>query len=362
MFTIRFAELSLTEITRLALEKLTLPISDWEKAIWQFIVSWNDPLITEIEIYTSGSTGVPKAIKHTKQAMLASAQMTCETLNIPKCSSALLCLPATKIGGIMMIVRSIYNQMNLTCILPSSTPFNALPLNHNITFAAFTPMQARSSDSSYEAFKKFEGIKTVILGGETITESLTKHLKIARNKIYSTFGMTETISHIAIKKINGLTPDEHYKTLNGVSVSANNDDCLVINASAINIHQLVTNDLVKIISPHEFSWLGRVDNIINTGGIKINPEAVEQKLFKSMGVPFFVTGIDDDRTGQKPVLVLELEALKDFEMAELKTEVASLNKFERPRAVYLIPEFVRTNTGKINRAATINKPAHIIAF
>lgn len=362
MFTIRFADLSFAEVAEQAKQRLLEPISDWEKDIWQFIITWADNNITEIEVYTSGSTGTPKPVKHNKQAMLASAQMTCETLNIPKGSNALLCLPATKIGGIMMIVRSIFNQMNLTCMQPTSTPFNSLPINHNINFAAFTPMQARSSDLSYEAFKKFEGIATVILGGETITESLTKHLKIANNSIYSTFGMTETISHIAIKKINGLLPDKNYKTLNGVSVAANADDCLIIDAPAISIHNLLTNDLVNIISPNEFSWLGRIDNVINTGGIKIYPEAIEQKLLPNMATPFFVIGMADDKTGQKPVLVIELESLNAYEMVELKEKIAQLNKHERPRTVYLIPEFARTGTGKINRKATIGRPAHIIAL
>jgi O-succinylbenzoic acid--CoA ligase len=174
--------------------------------------------------------------------------------------------------------------------------------------------------------------------------------------------MTETISHIAIKKINGLCPDENYKTLNGVSVSSDADGCLIIDAPGINIHSLITNDLVKIISPTEFSWLGRTDNVINTGGIKINPEAIEQKLLQAMGIPFFVTGIADDRTGQKPVLVLELGTLSEYEMGKLKTQISNLGKYERLRAVYLIPEFARTDTGKINRKATIGKLAHVIAL
>ncbi|MBS1613733.1 MAG: AMP-binding protein [Bacteroidetes bacterium] len=353
MFTLRFSQLSVEAIASQAQAAIQQPLAEWEKHVWQFVAWWVDSSINEIEVHTSGSTGAPKAIKHTKQAMLASAKATCNTLQIPKGCEALLCLPANKIGGMMMIVRSIYNRMDLLCIQPSARPIEALAAEHKIYFAAFTPMQIQHIKDDYSVFMKLEGINTVLLGGEAINPLAASYMPRLLNNVYATFGMTETISHIALKKVNGINPDTYYTTLQGITIAADDRSCLVIDAPALNVHQLQTNDIVNLIGTTQFEWLGRYDNVINTGGIKLYPESIELKLLPHMEAPFFITGKNDDTTGQKPVLVIEKEKLSSAEIEELNNIFQHLDKYERPREIINITKFIRTSNGKIERNRTL---------
>lgn len=353
VFTLRFATLTIHQIAIQAQQALQQPLADWEKHVWQFISWWADDSIQQIEVHTSGSTGTPKAITHTKQAMLASAEATCATLQIRQGCEALLCLPANKIGGMMMIVRSIYNRMDLHCIQPDTKPIDALPDDNEIYFAALTPMQIKYVKDDYNTYRKMERINTIILGGETPSPKLIDYMRHATNNIYATFGMTETISHIALKKVNGIKPDEHYTTLQGISIATDDRSCLVIDAPALNVHQLHTNDIVNLASPTQFDWLGRYDNVINTGGIKIYPESIEQKLMQLIKVPFFIAGIPDDATGQKPVIVLETDNLSKSDYEELNCFFKQLSKYERPRDIISVRNFVRTGNGKVDRNKTL---------
>lgn len=353
MFTLRFSQLSVKAIASQAQAALQQPLAEWEKHVWQFVAWWADNSINEIEVHTSGSTGTPKAIKHTKQAMLASAKATCDTLHIPQGCEALLCLPANKIGGMMMIVRSIYNRMDLLCIQPDTKPFDILPSEHKVCFAALTPMQIKYVKDDYNTYRKMERIHTIILGGETASPKLIDYMRHAMNNIYSTFGMTETISHIALRKLSGAKPDDYYTTLQGITISTDDRSCLVIDAPALNVHQLHTNDIVNLASPTQFEWLGRYDNVINTGGIKIYPESIEMKLMSLIKVPFFIAGKADDATGQKPVIVLEVEKLTNLDYEELDGIFEQLDKYERPREIINVRQFARTGNGKIDRNRTL---------
>ena len=353
MFTLRFSQLSVEAIATEAQAALQQPLAEWEKHVWQFVAWWANGAINEIEVHTSGSTSTPKAIKHTKQAMLASAKATCDTLQIPKGCEALLCLPANKIGGMMMIVRSIYNCMDLLCIQPDTKPIDALPDAHSIQFAALTPMQVKHVKDDYNTYRKMERIHTIILGGETASPKLIDYMRHATNHIYSTFGMTETISHIALRKLSGAMPEDYYTTLQGISIATDDRSCLVINASALNVHQLHTNDIVNLVSSTQFDWLGRYDNVINTGGIKLYPESIEQKLMSLIHVPFFIAAKADDATGQKPVIVLEAEQLTNLDYEELDGIFEQLDKYERPREIINVRQFARTGNGKIDRNRTL---------
>lgn len=353
MFTLRFSQLSVEEIAAEAQAALQQPLAEWQRHVWQFVAWWADESIQEIEVHTSGSTGAPKAIKHTKQAMLASAKATCDTLQIPQGCEALLCIPANKIGGMMMIVRSIYNRMDLLCIRPDTKPFDALPAEHKVRFAALTPMQIKYVKDDYSAYRKMEGIHTIILGGETASPKLIDYMRHANNSIYSTFGMTETISHIALRKLSGAKPEDYYTSLQGITISTDARNCLVIDAPSLNVHQLHTNDIVNIISSTRFDWLGRYDNVINTGGIKIYPESIEQKLMSLIKVPFFIAGKADDSTGQKPVIVLEVDKLTKLDYEELDGIFNQLDKYERPREIINVRQFARTGNGKIDRNRTL---------
>jgi O-succinylbenzoic acid--CoA ligase len=359
MFIIPFSTLTDSDVARTAMEKLPLATAEWEQDVWKFLINWYHNNSDTIEVFSSGSTGPPKAIQHSKKAMQAHAQITCETLQLPRGITAWLCLPASKIGGMMMLVRSMVNRMDLLCTKPSANPFEDLDDNHAVAFAALTPMQMKATETDYTRYRKMNRIKTILLGGEAVSAGLIKHLYAAENNIYATFGMTETISHIALKKLNGLHPDAHYKTLNGITVATDERNCLVVHAPAIGISNMATNDLATIVSATEFDWLGRIDHIINTGGIKVIPEAVEQKLLPFMNVPFFIAGMPDETTGSKVTLVLEATGLTQQDHAKLQECFKVLGKYETPRAVLVAPAFVKTENGKIKRAETLRMAAAV---
>lgn len=353
MFVIPFSSLSNTELIQLAEEKLTTDLADWERSIWQFISDWFNPSITAIKIFTSGSTGAPKQIEHSKQAMFNSARMTCDALHLKAGDNALLCLPANKIAGMMMIVRSICTKMNLHCITPSATPLKDLEQGTKIDFAAFTPMQLHSAAKNYEHFKTAEQIDKIIVGGEAISAEVLDIVKRFGNPVYHTFGMTETISHIALKRLNGKEADAHYKVLDGIAISAGEQNRLIIEAPELGQPHLVTNDVVQIITANEFDWLGRTDNVINSGGVKIYPEELEQKLQAHIQPAFFITAIPDEVTGEKLVLAIEMLSLSVSDKQELREEFAKFDKLHRPKAVLLFSRFVKTTTGKIRRKETM---------
>lgn len=359
MFIIPFSTLPDSDVARMAMEKLPLATAEWERDIWKFLINWFGNSCDGIKVFSSGSTGTPKAIEHSRQAMMAHAQITCETLQLPRGITAWLCLPANKIGGMMMLVRSLVNRMDLLCTKPSVSPFDDLDDHHTVAFAALTPMQMKSTEADYARYRKMNPITTILLGGEAVSAGLISHLYAAENNIYATFGMTETISHIALKKLNGLHPDAHYNTLNGITVSVDERNCLVVQAPAMGISNLATNDLATVISATAFDWLGRIDHVINTGGIKVIPETVEQKLLPFIDVPFFIAGIPDDITGSKVALVLEAAGLSKHNHVKLQECFKVLGKYETPKAVLLAPAFVKTENGKIKRAETLRMAAAV---
>ena len=354
MFKIDFASLNSEQLIALASSKLNGSLEDWEKVVWQFIQTWFDPKINSITVNTSGSTGVPKSIEHSKQFMLNSAAMTCMALDLKPGNNALLCLPANKIGGMMMIVRCIYNRMDLYCIKPSATPLSNLSDDVHVDFAAFTPMQFYQVVEQPSILKRAERISQVILGGEDVGHKLLQQTGTMQNEVYVTFGMTETISHIALKRISGNKPDKHFTALPGIKVSTDERSCLIIEAPDLGQPQLHTNDIVSLISNTQFDWLGRVDNVINSGGVKVYAEEIEQKLQPAINSPFFVGAIADELTGQKVVLAIEAENLPQNEIDRLKKLLDQFDKIRRPKEILFIPKFVRTENGKIKRKDSIN--------
>ena len=362
MFEIDFFSLTDTALLKMAGESLLSATEDWEKQVWQFITDWFNPEVKAIQVFTSGSTGLPKPIEHTKTAMLYSAQQTCRALKLQPGDTALLCLPVNKISGMMMVVRCIYNKMKLVCIKPTTTPLEQLPEKPELDFAAFTPMQFHGITKSYSNFKKAEYIHKTILGGEDVRAELLENILKLENEVYITFGMTETISHIALKKLNGYAPDKNFKVLPGIEVFTDERNCLVIEAPKLGQPHLVTNDVIKIDGPNEFQWMGRIDNVINSGGIKIYPEEIEQLLVKTIEAPYFITSKPDRAGSEKLVLVLEMTGLKPEEKTELKDAFSGLEKLHRPKEVMLVPHFTRTPNGKIKRKESVSSPIEIIDF
>lgn len=304
---------------------------DYEQAVGEFLLDWFDDK-SYVDMYTSGTTGTPKKIRIGKEAMVQSAIATGDFFGLQPGNRVLHCLPTNFVAGKMMFVRSFVLGLDMDFVAPSSHP-----LEHNdekYDFAAMVPLQAKNSING------LSNIKKIIIGGVKVNESLERELMRLPVDIYETYGMTETITHIAAKKLGA----EAFTTLPNVTVSVNENQCLVIVAKNISNEKIITNDIVKLVSDTQFVWLGRFDNVINSGGVKIMPEQVESKL--SMLIPrrFFVNGEPDDTLGERVVLYIEGETIKLDESV-----FNALDKYEKPKEVVFIPKFKETATGKIMR-------------
>jgi O-succinylbenzoic acid--CoA ligase len=229
-------------------------------------------------------------------------------------------------------------------VVPSALP--RIDYEKNYDFCAFTPMQLKN-------FAKYlKSIKTVIVGGGRVSNHIKALVQDKKPQVYETYGMTETVSHIAVKKLNkfsGDATDAYFTTLPDISISQDDRGCLVIEAPKLSEDTIVTNDLVEIYSDNQFEWIGRYDNMINTGGIKVFPEQIEEKLQDRMnGRQFFIYGVEDDTLGEKIILVVEgTEADID------STILDDLDKYEKPKDILFTRKFKETASGKIHRAKTI---------
>jgi len=307
-----------------------------EKDLGLFLLDWLDDKET-IQLTTSGTTGTPKIITVKKQSMVHSAIATGKYFNLHSQDKALLCLPVRYIAGKMMIVRSIILGLELDIMVPKSHLDDVLP-QKIYDFVAIVPLQAENSLDKLHQFKK------VIIGGAKVSDDLALKLKNIKSDIYETYGMTETITHIAAKKIG----EEIFTILENVSISSDDRDCLVIDVPNISDEKVVTNDIVEILNDKQFKWIGRYDNVINSGGIKLFPEQIEAKLASKISKRFFITDLHDDVLGSKLVLVLE------GQNEEIDTTIFdALDKFEKPKEVLFVPKFVETETKKVNRIITL---------
>ncbi|OOG67122.1 AMP-binding protein [Flavobacterium sp. A45] len=305
--------------------------ADFEQSVGDFLLDWFDDK-SYIDMYTSGTTGSPKTIRIEKDAMVKSAIATGDFFDLQPGNRVLHCLPANYVAGKMMFVRSFILGLDMGFVAPSSNPLEHIDLKYD--FAAMVPLQAKNS------IKKLTNIKKIIIGGVKIHKSLEQELVKLPIEIYETYGMTETITHIAAKKVGV----EAFTTLPHVTVSVNENQCLEILAKNIGNDKIVTNDIVKLVSDTQFVWLGRFDNVINSGGIKIMPEQVESKLSTLIPRRYFVNGAPDDILGEKVVLYVEGEAM-DIDHSVFDV----LDKYEKPKEVVFVPKFKETATGKIMR-------------
>ncbi len=335
------------------------PAETWEKHFYRFIKEWlneND----FVETKTSGTTGVPKIIRLEKNKMLASAFLTLRYLQINENNNALLALSCEHIAGKMMVVRAFAGKLNLFTVSPTANPLLHFPENRQIDFAALVPLQVKDILSNSATVHRFEKIRKVIIGGAPVSAELVTILKKKRNDVFETFGMTETISHIALKKISGnddnnedsQNPD--FETLEGVFVETDKRGCLVIHAPFLSEKPIVTNDLVELQDENHFRWLGRLDNAVNSGGVKLIPELLEEKVRRLISQRFFFAGLPDEKLGEKLILVIESNQYPEEQLALLQNKLSDvLGKYELPKSVFFIPVFSETSSGKINRKKTL---------
>ena len=337
-----------SKIDVLCLSKLEdSTVDHWEKNIYSFIRELRNEQ-NYILVKTSGSTGRPKTIKLSKQTLIQSAQLTAKTLSLKKGDTALLCLPCEFIAGKMMVVRAFVNKLNLVTVEPDSNPLRRV--NNKIDFTAMVPLQVVQSMSCQK--QKLETVKNLIIGGGRIDQGLEEKLKDFPNRIYATYGMTETATHIALKKITK-TKNKYYQCLDSISVELNQEQCLVIKAPHIDSEKIITNDLARIYSDTEFEILGRKDNIINSGGIKLMPEEIEHKISKFLDQRFFITSEKDEKLGEHLVLLIENGKNNLNHLYNLWQNLEEhLDKYEIPKKIDYLKTFKYTKSGKINRSLT----------
>ena len=311
--------------------------------LYLFLNEWFDasPVIT---VHTSGSTGVPKGLVVRKDRMMQSARLTCEFLNLQAGDTALLCMNLRYIGAMMMVVRSLVAGLNLVVRPASGHPLSDVEVP--LKFAAMVPLQVYNTLRVPAERKRLEHTDILIIGGGAVDDSLEAELKTIPIAAYSTYGMTETLSHIALRRLNGEAASKCYYPFPSVELSLSAENTLIVKAPLICDDVLQTNDIACLCSDGGFTIAGRKDNVINSGGIKIQAEEMENRLQPFIPVPFAVTAVPDPRLGQ--ALTLLIAGKPDIKELENKLQ-AVLETYYRPKHIFITELIPQTENGKIDR-------------
>jgi len=318
--------------------------SSLQQSVAGFIHEWQSGR-QQFEVQTSGSTGPPKTIVLEREQLEASARRTLNYFGLQPGDTTLLGISPTTIGGKMMIVRSIIGQLCLLVASPSSDPLQVLEPEETLDFCPMVPLQAQFLlKNRPEDFKR---IRTILFGGAPLSASTEEQLIRFHEQCFLGFGMTETVSHVAIRKLG----EDAYTALSGVSFAVSGHN-LVITDTALKIDQLQTNDQVNLLDETHFIWLGRTDFVINSGGVKLYPEQIERLLSTIINVPFFIASEPDDTFGEKCIIVVD-ETTEIPPLDEIQRYCKKyLGAYTAPRKCYITP-IVFSNGTKINRRATL---------
>lgn len=330
-------------LKRLVAQKVSNAEEPWERKLFEFISDWisND---LSIALHTSGSTGMPQSIVFPKQALIASAEATLKFFSIKPGDTALLCLPAEYVAARLMVVRAFVGQLNLIVVPPTGFPLEGVV--DKIDFAAMVPLQVLNELSL--DVERLQCVEKLIIGGSAAPSELIAALQKVDTQAWETYGMTETLTHVAVRRLNGERGSSiNFEALPGVAFEIDHRGCLMIDVPAISEQIVITNDLVELIDTFHFKYVGRVDNVINSGGIKIVAEQVEAKLRRFFNVPFAISEMPHATLGMQLVLVVEGEQLN---VDEAIWERAGLSRFEIPKKILNVPEFPRTTSGKLLRS------------
>lgn len=331
------------DISRLVAEGAeNCPPALWD--LYIFLEKWFDasPVIT---VHTSGSTGTPKELVVRKDRMMQSARLTCEFLNLQAGDTALLCMNLRYIGAMMVVVRSLVAGLNLIVRPASGHPLS--DIEEPLRFAAMVPLQVYNTLRVPEEKERLEQTDILIIGGGAVDDTLEAEISALPTAVYSTYGMTETLSHIALRRLNGETASKHYYPFPSVELSLSAESTLVIKAPLICGEVLQTNDIACLYPDGSFTIAGRKDNVINSGGIKIQAEEMEKRLRPFIPVPFVVTSVPDPRLGQ--ALTLLIAGQVDVRELESKLQTV-LDAYHRPRHIFMTESIPQTENGKTDRA------------
>lgn len=318
------------------------PTDSFEKEVLDYCIhlfdDGNDTVVT-----TSGSTGAPKELVFPKSALIKSAEETNDYFNLHSQSKALLCLPLQYVAAKLMVVRAVVGEFELITKMPAINPLK--DLTKTISFVPMTPHQAATA--LLDSPKAFDLVEILLLGGGKVSRELRGKLSELAVKSFIGFGMAETLTHFALNKISRDT-GSHFHKLSDVKITTDERGCLVVNRPGITEGNLLTNDLVEL-TDEGFKWLGRIDNLINSGGVKIIPEEVEQSLHSIIDSNFFIAGIPDSMLGMKVVLFIEGSEKPDLEKVDFQ------EKYHRPKEIINMKTFLYTRSGKIRRKETVQQ-------
>ncbi|MFV0364959.1 MAG: AMP-binding protein [Mangrovibacterium sp.] len=313
----------------------------WQSAFFDFLAAWYDDK-SYIEVHTSGSTGAPKLIRLAKDFVAHSAQRTINFFGLKPGDKVLHCLPSNFIAGKLMLVRALIGKLNLHLVNPS-TSFDFLAHEHYV-FAALVVNQMQ---------KLLHGaphipIDYILLGGSAIPQALETQLMDISSMCYSSYAMTETATHIALRKLNRQAANNYYRAFPDVRLSLDARNCLQIKMPGLE-SKLITNDVAELMDSHTFRIVGRADNCIICGGKKFFPEEIEQKLSAAIHQPFFIGSSPDDVLGEVLTLVVEAPFSEEISAHVKQCCHTLLPKHEQPRQFIFTEEFPRTKNGKLKR-------------
>lgn len=311
----------------------------------------------EFELQTSGSTGLPKNILVNRSQMEVSAKATKRFFKISKNPILLCCLNTWFIAGKMMLVRGMEWNADICLVKPSLNPFSSPSLVLPYDLVAMVPLQVESCFTDELGLQGLKHLKQLIIGGASSSPGIIEKLIQENIPAHQTYGMTETVSHIALAPITNSSLI--YEVLEGVKIGVDERQCLWLEAPMAKESRLQTNDIITLVSSTSFIWQGRADFTINTGGIKVQPEQVEKTIKNLLSefygnVRFFIGGLADEQYGQKVVLLVELSESIVNKEEMLKKLADILPKYHQPKEIYYLPEFITTESGKINRPLTLN--------
>lgn len=313
--------------------------------IADFLAEWFDDSDT-LRVHTSGSTGTPKQLRVEKQRMMNSAMLTLSFLHLREKDTAMLCMPLQYIAGKMVVVRALVGGLNLIPVAPCGHPMQSF--SQAPVFSAMIPMQVFNSLQVPEEAEKLSRIRHLIIGGGAVDEELGKQLRSFPHAVWSTYGMTETLSHIALRRLNGPEASEWYTPFSNVSLTLSADQTLIIDAPLVSPIRLVTNDIVEFNPQGQFRILGRKDNTINTGGVKVQIEQVEARLKPLLPFTFQITAAPDSKFGERIVLLIQSENPVTEE--NLHEAFRQLPPYWRPKQIICLPQLPLTGSGKPDRA------------
>ncbi len=338
-------------------------LSDFERRVLQFGRDWQSGLET-FTLHTSGSTGEPKPIIITRDQMATSARLTIRALGLQPGNRGLVCLGIDYIAGMMMLVRGLECGLHLTIVEPLSRPLAAFSPSARFDFTAMVPLQLQETlNGAPHEFEILDAMAGVLIGGGPVSQALMAQLQCVSAPLYHTYGMTETVSHIALRRLNGPQRSDHFVPFDDVHLQLDERGCLAITSALSRGETLYTNDLADLQPDGTFVWLGRIDNVINSGGVKVQTEKVETALETCLlhgwngayaDRRFFVGALDDQRLGQTVVAVMEGAAWPPEVETGLRAQLQqSLNRYEVPRQFLFVPSLMETRNGKIDRRATL---------